>query len=143
MVSSILTVCTGNICRSPMAEVILRNRLKEEEIDVASAGLMALVGHPAAPLVIKLLDERGLDATIHQARQITIEIAQAAELILVMEQWQKQDLERNIPQIKGRVFRLGHWQNFDIVDPYRHGRDVFEQSLTAIEKGINNWIEIL
>ena len=143
MVSSILTVCTGNICRSPMAEVILRNRLKEEEIDVASAGLMALVGHPAAPLVIKLLDERGLDATIHQARQITIEIAQAAELILVMEQWQKQDLERNIPQIKGRVFRLGHWQNLDIVDPYRHGREVFEQSLTAIEKGINNRIEIL
>lgn len=125
-----------------MAEMILRNRLKEE-IDVASAGLMALVGHPAAPLVIKLLDERGLDATIHRARQITIEIAQAAELILVMEQWQKQDLERNIPQIKGRVFRLGHWQNLDIVDPYRHGRDVFEQSLTAIEKGINSWIEIL
>ena len=126
-----------------MAEVILRNRLKKEEVDVASAGIRALVGHPADPFVIKLLDERGLDATIHQARQITIEIAQAAELILVMEQWQKQDLEKNIPQIKGRVFRLGHWQNFDIVDPYRQGREIFEQSLTAIEKGINNWIEIL
>ncbi len=126
-----------------MAEIILRNRLKKEAIDVTSAGLMAMVDQPAAALAIKLLDERGLDATIHQARQITTEIAQSAELILVMEQWQKQKLERNIPQIKGRVFRLGHWQNLDIVDPYRHDREVFEQSLTTIEKGINNWIEKL
>lgn len=126
-----------------MAEVILRDRLKEEKIVVASAGLMALVGYPADPMVIELLAELGLDATNHRARQINTEIAQAAELILVMEQWQQRNLEQNMPQVKGRVFRLGHWQNLDIVDPYRQGREVFERTLTAIEKGIKNWIEIL
>ncbi len=143
MLSSILTVCTGNICRSPMAEILLRERLKEEEVEVSSAGLMALVGQPADPLAIALLAERGLDATGHRARQITTEIAIGAELILVMELWQQRDLEKSIPQVKGRVFRLGHWRKFDIIDPYRKGRESFAEALAAIDRGINNWIEVL
>ncbi|MCA1766273.1 MAG: low molecular weight phosphotyrosine protein phosphatase [Desulfobulbaceae bacterium] len=143
MLSSILTVCTGNICRSPMAEILLGERLKEEGVEVSSAGLMALVGHPADPLAIALLAERGLDATGHRARQITTEIATGAELILVMELWQQRDLEKSIPQVKGRVFRLGHWRKFDIIDPYRRGRESFAEALAAIDRGINNWIEVL
>lgn len=143
MLSSILTVCTGNICRSPMAEVLLLDCLKDEKVAVSSAGLMALVGQPADPLAITLLAERGLDATGHRARQITTEMAMGAELILVMELWQQRDLERNIPQVKGRVFRLGHWRKFDIIDPYRKGRESFEEALSAIERGVNNWIEVL
>ncbi|MFO7606932.1 MAG: low molecular weight protein-tyrosine-phosphatase [Desulfurivibrionaceae bacterium] len=143
MLSSILTVCTGNICRSPMAEILLRERLKEEGVEVSSAGLMALVGQPADPLAIALLAERGLDAASHRARQITTEIATGAELILVMELWQQRDLEKNIPQVKGRIFRLGHWRKFDIIDPYRQGRESFAEALAAIDRGINNWIEVL
>lgn len=126
-----------------MAEILLRERLKEEEVEVSSAGLMALVGQPADPLAIALLAERGLDATGHRARQITTEIAIGAELILVMELWQQRDLEKSIPQVKGRVFRLGHWRKFDIIDPYRKGRESFAEALAAIDRGINNWIEVL
>jgi len=143
MISSILTVCTGNICRSPMAEVLLRDLLKKEKVTVASAGLMALVGHPADPMIIDLLAERGLDATDHRARQLTTEIAQSAELILVMENWQQRELEQKMPQVKGRVFRLGHWRNFDIIDPYRKGRESFEEALDAIDRGIDNWMKVL
>lgn len=126
-----------------MAEILLRERLKEEKVAVASAGLMALVGQPADPLAVELLAERGLDATGHRARQITTEMAMGAELILVMELWQQRDLEKNIPQAKGRVFRLGHWRKFEIGDPYRRGRESFAEALAAIERGINNWIEVL
>jgi len=126
-----------------MAEILLRDRFKEDKVAIASAGLMALVGHPADPLVVTLLTERGLDATGHRARQLTTEIAQGAELILVMEQWQQRELERKMPQVKGRVFRLGHWLNFDISDPYRKGRDSFEEALAAIDRGLNKWMEVL
>ena len=143
MISSILTVCTGNICRSPMAEVLLRELLKDEKVVVSSAGLMALVGYPADPLAVQLMSERGFDATGHRARQLTTEIAQGAELILVMEQWQQRDMEKNMPQVKGRVFRLGHWQNFDIVDPYRKGRECFEEALVEIDRGLKKWMKVL
>ena len=126
-----------------MAEFLLRDRLKGEKVAIASAGLMALVDHPADPLAITLLSERGLDATGHRARQLTTEIAQGAELILVMEQWQQRELERKMPQVKGRVFRLGHWRNFEISDPYRKGRDSFEAALAAIDRGLNNWMKVL
>ncbi len=126
-----------------MAEILLRDRFKGEKIAVASAGLMALVGHAADPLAVTLMAERGLDATEHRARQITTELIQAAELVLVMEQWQQKELEKLYPQARGRVFRLGHWQKFDIIDPYRRGRECFEEALVAIDRGLNNWMKVL
>jgi protein-tyrosine phosphatase len=143
MISSILTVCTGNICRSPMAAILLQEKLKGAQITISSAGLMALVGYPADPLVITLLAERGLDATEHRARQITTDLVQGAELILVMETWQQRELEKSHLQARGRIFRLGHWHNFEIIDPYRHGRESFEEALAAIDRGIDNWIKVL
>jgi len=126
-----------------MAEYLLREYLTETTVVIGSAGLQALSGHPADPMVIELLGRRSLDATGHRGRQITTNLVREAELILVMEQWQQQELEKNLPQAKGRVFRLGHWQNFNIPDPYRQGREKFEESLTLIERGLQDWLKKL
>lgn len=141
MFNSILVVCVGNICRSPMAEALLRRQLQGKATSVASAGLGALVGHTADPLAQALMAERGIDISPHRARQLgTAELA-AVELVLVMEGWQQREIEKKFPQARGKVYRLGHWGDFEIEDPYRKPRQAFEQALSGIEQGIEQWLK--
>ena len=87
MIQSLLTVCIGNICRSPIAEGLFRHYAEENGLDmqVSSAGLGALVNHPADPFSVELMDEIGIDITQHRARQITPQIVAESELIITME----------------------------------------------------------
>jgi protein-tyrosine phosphatase len=140
---SILVVCVGNICRSPMAEALLQRRLHERNISVSSAGLGALVGHQADEIAQNLMREQGIDISGHRARQLDSDLLRAAELILVMEGWQQREIEKNFPPTRGKVFRIGHWGNFDIADPYRKPREAFETALTAVERGIDEWMKRL
>ena len=65
---NILVVCVGNICRSPMAEALLKQRFPNKNID--SAGVGALVGHPADPAALEIMTKQGIDITSHVAKQI-------------------------------------------------------------------------
>ncbi|MEC9488600.1 MAG: protein tyrosine phosphatase, partial [Halanaerobium sp.] len=85
----ILLVCTGNTCRSSMAEALLRKIISEAEdelgqVEVFSAGLTATEGAPAAPHAIKAMQERGIDLTGHSATRVTEELIRDADLILTM-----------------------------------------------------------
>lgn len=73
MIKTVLVVCVGNICRSPMAEGLLKRALPEA--NVASAGLGALVGQPADPYAVALMSGLGLDISGHRARQLSHGIA--------------------------------------------------------------------
>lgn len=140
---SILVVCVGNICRSPMAEALLTQRLGDRGIHVASAGIGAMVGYPADPLAAELLAARGLDLSAHRARQLEAEHIGKFDLILVMENWHKREIEVAFPQARGRVFRICHWRETDIPDPYRKPKDVFAEALASIEAGIDDWMKKL
>lgn len=144
MFNRILMVCTGNICRSPMAEVLLADRLRKLgiEVTVSSAGLRALVGAPADPLALELIQKRGLDLSAHRGRQLTREIIHASDLVLVMEDRQKQLVEGLDASVRGRVHRLGRMGKFDVPDPYRRGQKAFDEALRLIDKGLDELVPV-
>ena len=141
MLSNFLVVCVGIICRSPMAEAIFVEQLKNhvQQIAVSSAGLGALVGEPADPLAVCLMEENGMGISKHRARQLSSEILLASDIIFTMTSGQKEQIECSLPSIRGRVHRLGHWGEYDIPDPYRRPREAFEQAFLLIEQGVKVW----
>jgi protein-tyrosine phosphatase len=144
MIERVLVVCVGNICRSPMAEGLLRARLAGHPgLSVGSAGLAALVGAPADPTAQELLRARGIDLAGHRARQLTPEMVAAHDLVLVMEkehEWEVLDL---VPEARGKVHRLGKFGGFDVPDPYRRPRAAFEEALALIERGLADFEKVL
>lgn len=141
MFSNVLLVCVGNVCRSPIAECLLRNALPGTGTVVGSAGLAALAGQPMDATAAALLGERGLDPSPHRARQLTAALLHESDLILAMEQPQLVQLGRMAPEITGRTFLLDKWiASRDIPDPYRQPRSVFERVFAMIEQGVRGWL---
>jgi len=134
----ILTLCIGNICRSPLAQVLLARELPTHH--VWSAGLEALVGAPADPISVLIAQDHGMDLSAHRAQQVTSVMCMQAELILVMEQAHKLQIEQLYPSVRGKVFRLGEFGQFDIADPYRQPREAFDTAYQGIAQGVSDWL---
>lgn len=141
MFNNILIICTGNICRSPMAEALMAQQVAQLSLpaQISSAGLSALSGHPADPMAQRLLQEKGLDLSAHRGRQATTELLLAADLILTMESWQVKKIQYILPSLCGRIHRLGKWGEYDIFDPFQKTLDHFSRALALIEQGVKDW----
>ena len=121
-----------------MAEGLLRARFEARgRGSVASAGLAALEGRGADPDAVALLAARGIDLFGHRARQLTPALLTGFDVVLVMEDGHRREVEALAPALRGRVHRLGRFGGFDIEDPYRRGRAAFEAALAKIESGID------
>jgi len=140
MFSRIMTVCTGNICRSPLAEAELRHQLPPE-INVCSSGLNALVDAPAQETVQKIASRRGLDLSGHRGKQTTGEMVLNNDLILVMTKSQKYEIENHFPAARGRVFLLGEWGAGEIQDPYGKSEELYKAVALQIQESVKQWIE--
>jgi len=105
---SVLFVCTGNVCRSPMAQGLFLAQLGEDQNEwrIESAGVAAVEGAPASQNTVSLLKERGIDLSTHRARQIDRSLIQQFALILVMEQRHKQILQAQYPDYAEKVYLL-------------------------------------
>ena len=136
---NILVVCVGNICRSPMAEALLKQRFPNKVID--SAGVGALVGHPADPAALEIMTKQQLDITKHIAKQIDESLAKKADIIFTMSDGQTKWIEERWPFCRGKTFKLGHWQNKDIADPYKHEMSAFETAYQDIVDGLDQWAD--
>jgi protein-tyrosine phosphatase len=138
LIKSILIVCIGNICRSPMAAALLAQKLPA--VELRSAGINALIGQPAAPHSIALMQQRDIDISAHRAQQLQAWLCESADLILVMDAQQKQIIEEQYPTTRGKLYRLGQYGQFDVFDPYRRSREQFEDCLRLIEQGVADWV---
>ena len=133
----ILVVCVGNICRSPMAEALLKQRFPNKIID--SAGVGALVGHPADPAALEIMSKQQIDITSHVAKQINEQLAKKVDLIFTMSDGQTKWIEERWPFCRGKTFKLGHWMEKDIADPYQHEMSAFETAYQDIIDSIAQW----
>lgn len=127
-----------------MAEALLRARLGSRVQQVASAGIGALVGYPADPFAVDVAAEHGLDLSAHRAQQATQPLLSAMDLVLTLDQTHSDWLNRQYPQLRGRVHKLMKWrENADVEDPYRRPREAFVQAFDDIEAGIEDWLRRL
>ncbi|WP_201546558.1 low molecular weight protein-tyrosine-phosphatase [Psychrobacter immobilis] len=137
--NNILVVCVGNICRSPMAEALLKQRYPNKNID--SAGVGALVGHPADPAALEIMNEQQIDITKHVAKQIDEILAKKADIIFTMSDGQTKWIEERWPFCRGKTFKLGHWKDKDIADPYKHEKSAFQTAYQDIVDSLEQWSE--
>ena len=151
--SVIMFVCTGNLCRSPMAEGLLRQKLADEELDtrhrVSSTGTWAVEGRHASEHAITVMEERGVDISAHIARTITARDVAEADLILVMSREHQQIINNTWPQYNWKIYRLSEMagKRKDIPDPY--GGPIGEYRTTAktiedyIDRGFQRILELV
>ena len=136
---NILVVCVGNICRSPMAEALLKQRYPHKNID--SAGVGALVGHFADPAALEIMAGQEIDITNHVAKQIDEGLAKKADLIFTMSDSQTKWIEERWLFCRGKTFKLGHWQDKDIADPYKHEMSAFQTAYQDIVVSLEQWAD--
>lgn len=137
MIGHVLTVCVGNICRSPAAQLLLQQGMPG--LWASSAGLQALDGQGVDPPMQVRLRSMGVDPSAHRARTLTAWMVRQADLVLVMDSAQQHHIEQQYPETRGRVFRLAHAQSRDIPDPYRQNEQVLEEVLDLIQSGVTDW----
>lgn len=142
MFESILVICTGNLCRSPIAERLLLKALPEKVI--ASAGLEALVGHPADATASRVAAAKGISLEGHRARNFNMAEANQYDLLLVMETKQLEKISMLAPELRGKVMLLGRWNgNREIPDPYKKSEAAFESVFNLIAQACDQWVQKL
>ena len=137
-VGTILVVCKGNICRSPLAEAYLRQRLGIRGIaaKVESAGLETSLGKPAHPFAQLVGSQHGLSLTSHATTPLHKDQVDRASLILVMEWRQRRRLVRLYPDAAEKVFLLRQFYDqsvAEVADPYSGTVQDFEQCLALVK----------
>lgn len=120
---SVLFVCTANICRSPLAEGLMKCRIAgqpdADQWRIESAGTWGLDGEKAVDEVLFLLKEKGIDLSNHRARTVTRQIIEPFNLVLTMEERHRDALRAEFPFMAKRIFLLSEMIGalFDIHDP--------------------------
>jgi len=143
MPATILFVCTGNLCRSPMAEGFLRARLEEEDkggdYRVRSAGTWAVEGAQASPNTVYVMAEHGIDLDTHRAHLLTVEDVQEADLILVMAQEHADAITSQLPEDQDKVRLLTEvaGRTGDVEDPYGADLEIYQETADQISWLIN------
>lgn len=146
----VLFVCTGNTCRSPMAETLLKGRLaarlncKPSELDdhglmVMSAGVSAMVGGRATSEAAQVMQDRGLDLAQHESQPLNDRLVRFADLILTMTRAHREAILAQWPSVASRTFVLSR-DGTDLADPIGGPIDYYRRCAEQIDAQLEAWL---
>jgi len=142
---TILFVCTGNICRSPMAEALFRHRIgNETQWKACSAGTYAGAGLPASDHAIEAMRELGIDLEGHRSQPLTAELVQQTDLIVTMTAGHRFEILQGFPEVGNRVFLIKSFGTSkvpaDIPDPFGGSLNIYKKTRDEIDQALSDLI---
>lgn len=141
----VVCVCTANVCRSPMAEGLLRHALAAEEeplksLRVCSAGISAWGGSPITPLSATVLKKVGIDMDKHQSRALNWQMLSRAVLVVCMTESHRRAIQMDFPELKAPVILMREFMpppaNKEVPDPFGMDLPTYEDTRDAIVEAV-------
>jgi protein-tyrosine phosphatase len=144
--AQILIVCTGNICRSPVAAAILQDRLQKRGLTdwrVSSAGTWTQEKQSASQYSVEIMSEQDLDITDHQAKMIEYDHIKNSDLVLCMESGHKEALKIEFPTQAKKIHLLSEMidRNYSISDPYGRPKDAYYRMVNDVTRIIDDGLD--
>lgn len=141
----ILFVCTGNTCRSPMAQALFLKMLQDntenpdiiQEFNIGSAGLYTTNGLPASDEAVETMQREGLDIANHRSRVLDIALMSEADLVLTMGTSHRDAIRRRYPEMKDLVYTLGEYAGYEgleIHDPLGAGVEAYARCASQLKE---------
>ncbi len=141
LLKNVLFVCTGNTCRSPLAEVLFRDLVKNSpDYIVQSAGVGAFSGQPASRNGVILAKERGLNLSGHKSKAVTIDLIEAATHIFAMSRSHLAAILMDYPEADDKVYLVSEFaaddrlRGKDVCDPFGGDLSEYRDTLEHLEK---------
>lgn len=146
----IIFVCTGNTCRSPMAEALMKQRvadrlqctideLEDRNVMIMSAGIAATSGGRASPESVQLMQERGIDISLHESQPLSERLVRFADLILTMTRGHRDAIVAQWPDAAPRT-KIVCRDNSDVSDPIGGPPDRYRRSAEQIDSQLSAWV---
>lgn len=140
----VLFICTGNSCRSVMAQGLLQKSMKERNrnnVEVLSAGVAALIGAGPTPETLHLLAQEGVDMSAHRSRQVNRIMLKSSDFILAMDDTQQARILELAPDVRNRLYLLKEFakianSGLSISDPIGRGMDFYERTFCMIKEAV-------
>lgn len=148
----VLFVCTGNICRSPMAEGLFRELVQgDPEIEVSSAGISAYDGEGPSDHSVEVLREQGINITAQRSQMLTPEIVDKATFIVGMTRGHQQAIQSCFPASAEKLFVLREFvsgmdidsRDIDVPDPIGMGRNEYERTRNLIQEAMSGLLDFV